>query len=75
MTDSPSPAMRVVVHGTNVTDETVAAVVVALSSARTTAGASAPAIPAWQLAGFHESRSDLIITRPQQLTIRGNKQW
>ena len=73
--DSIPPARsRIVVHADNCDSETLAAVVMALSS-RPTATETVPVIAAWQLAAFHEARSDLRIVSPQQLEIRGNKQW
>lgn len=75
MTDITETPLRIVVHADNCDSETLAAIVVALGTANSATAPVDPHMPAWQLAGLHESRSDLRITRPQQLTIRGNKQW
>lgn len=76
MTEPNAHTLRLRVHDRNVDAETLAAVVVALSASTSTVHAPAEqTVPAWQLAGMHESRSDLRIIRPQQLRIRGNKQW
>lgn len=76
MTPAPDqPASpRIVVHATRCDSETIAAVVVALTS-RDTSPTPPAAHDAWQLAALHEARSDQRIYRPQQLTIRGNQQW
>jgi hypothetical protein len=74
MTDTTEVPARIVVHADNCDSETLAAIVVALHTGRASQ-ANLPTTPAWQLAAFHEARSDLRIVRPQQLTIRGNKQW
>jgi len=69
-----SASLRIVVHAKRCDSETLAAVVVALTSSQPS-HTPPMAHDAWQSAALHESRSDQQIYRPQQLHIRGNQQW
>lgn len=71
-TDTGHTTPNLVVHGSRVSPETLAAVVIALSSGQPS-GVPQPTVRAWQLAALHEARLNQRIFRPQQLLIRGSQ--